>query len=40
VRGARGAGAFAPIMQQQSIDMQGCQINAWPLAWEINLVKR
>jgi hypothetical protein len=30
-----GPGQLAPVMQQQSIDMQGCVINPWPLKWEI-----
>jgi hypothetical protein len=33
-------GAPAPVMQQQSIDMQGCRINAWPLPDELAAVRR
>ena len=34
-----GPGQLAPVMQQQSIDMQGCAINPWPLKWELDLVR-
>jgi len=33
--GCGGAGQLAPIMQQQSIDLQGCAFNPWPLNSEI-----
>lgn len=28
-------GSYAPIMLQQSIDLQGCKFNPWPLAGEL-----
>lgn len=34
-RHCAGAGQAAPVMQQQSIDMQGCVPNPWPLSNEL-----
>jgi hypothetical protein len=35
-----GAGQSAPVMQQQSIDLQGCTFSAWPNADERATLKR
>ena len=33
------SGAYAPVMQQQSISLQGCRAHAWPLPNEISSVR-
>jgi len=35
-----GAGQSAPVMQQQSIDLQGCKFSAWPSAGEKSVLRK
>jgi hypothetical protein len=39
-RNCTGAGQQAPVMQQQSISLQGCTFNAWPTASETASLRR
>ena len=35
-----GRGQVAPVMAQQSSELNGCRPNPWPLAWEIACAAR
>lgn len=35
-----GAGQLAPVMQQQSINLEGCKFNAWPLPSELSSLRK
>jgi hypothetical protein len=37
--GCGGSGQAAPVMQQQSMDLQGCSFNPWPLTNELRTTR-
>jgi hypothetical protein len=39
-RNCSGTGQAAPVMQQQSINLQGCSFNAWPVAAELATLRQ
>lgn len=39
-RNCSGAGQAAPVMQQQSINLQGCTFNAWPTTAELATLRQ